>query len=45
MVFQPVLTALIAIPLLGEALSALQIIGGTLVLGGILLIHASRGAS
>lgn len=42
MVLQPVLTAIIAIPLLGEALSALQIIGGILVLGGILIIHASR---
>lgn len=42
MVLQPVLTALIAVPLLGEELYSLQIIGGVLVLGGILIIHASR---
>ena len=42
MVLQPVLTAIIAVPLLGEVLSALQIIGGSLVLGGILVIHGER---
>lgn len=36
---QPVLTALFSIPLLGEHLSIEQIIGGTLVLGGIWLVH------
>ncbi len=36
---QPVLTALLAIPLLGEPLTAEQILGGLLVLGGILQTH------
>ncbi len=41
---QPVLTALLAIPLLGEPLTPGQIIGGLLVLGGILQTHrAARG--
>lgn len=36
---QPVLTALLAIPLLGEPLTAEQALGGLLVLGGILQTH------
>jgi drug/metabolite transporter (DMT)-like permease len=36
---QIVLTALFAIPLLGEHLSMVQITGGLLVLGGIYLVH------
>jgi len=36
---QPVLTALFSIPLLGESLSAEQIIGGALVLGGIWVVN------
>lgn len=36
---QPVLTALISIPLLGEGLRLEQIVGGMLVLSGIWLVH------
>ena len=36
---QPVMTALFSIPLLGEALFPLQIIGGGLVLGGIYIVN------
>ncbi|NPV56922.1 MAG: DMT family transporter [Anaerolineae bacterium] len=39
MVTQPVLTALLAIPLLGEALSAFQIIGGLITLLGVFIIN------
>jgi drug/metabolite transporter (DMT)-like permease len=42
MLGQPVVTALLAIPLLGETLQAAQIIGGLAVLGGIYLVHTSR---
>jgi drug/metabolite transporter (DMT)-like permease len=42
MLGQPVVTALLAIPLLGEALGKGQIIGGLAVLAGIYLVHASR---
>jgi drug/metabolite transporter (DMT)-like permease len=36
---QPVITALIAVPLLGEGLSAYQIVGGVLVLAGIYIVN------
>ena len=39
---QPVLTALISIPLLNEVLSIEQIIGGALVLGGIWVVHRRK---
>jgi len=39
---QPVVTALLAIPLLGESLGVGQIIGGLAVLAGIYLVHTSR---
>ena len=39
---QPVITALIAVPLLGEALSSAQIIGGVLVLVGIGFANGSQ---
>lgn len=42
MVGQPVVTALLAIPLLAEPLSLTQIVGGTAVLIGILMVHRSR---
>ena len=42
MLGQPVVTALLAIPLLGESLQAAQIIGGLAVLAGIYLVHVSR---
>ena len=40
---QPVLTALFSIPLLNEGLSADQIVGGLLVLGGIYVVHRRPG--
>jgi drug/metabolite transporter (DMT)-like permease len=44
---QPVITALLSIPLLGELLSVQQTIGGALVLGGIYLVNrrSSSGSS
>lgn len=39
---QPVLTALIAVPLLGQSLALVQVIGGALVLIGIFVAHRSR---
>jgi drug/metabolite transporter (DMT)-like permease len=45
MLGQPVLTALLAIPLLGEALQPVQWIGGLVVLAGIYLVHRSREAA
>lgn len=44
MVGQPVVTALLAVPLLGEPLTPVQWIGGAAVLGGIVLVHRSRRA-
>jgi drug/metabolite transporter (DMT)-like permease len=45
MVTQPVLTALLAIPLLGEALSAFQIIGGLITLLGVFIINNIQNRS
>ena len=42
---QPVVTALLAIPLLGEALRMEQWLGGMVVLVGIYLVHRSREGS
>ncbi len=42
LLLQPVLTGLLAVPILGEALSPVQIIGGAAVLGGIYIVHRSR---
>lgn len=39
---QPVVTALLAGPLLGEALNAWQVVGGVGVLIGVYLVHRSR---
>lgn len=44
MVGQPVLTAILAIPLLGETLAPAQWLGGAAVLIGIVLVHRSRTA-
>jgi drug/metabolite transporter (DMT)-like permease len=43
MIGQPVVTALLAIPLLGEALRTEQWVGIIVVLVGIYLVHRSRG--
>jgi drug/metabolite transporter (DMT)-like permease len=40
---QPVLTGLLAIPLLGQPLTGGQIAGGSMVLLGVYLVHRSRG--
>jgi drug/metabolite transporter (DMT)-like permease len=45
MIGQPVVTALLAIPLLGESLQASQVLGGIAVLVGIYLVHTSREKS
>ena len=42
MIGQPVMTALIAIPLLGEIPLTVQLIGGIVVLIGIFLVHRSN---
>jgi drug/metabolite transporter (DMT)-like permease len=42
MIGQPVLTALLAIPLLNEGLHTAQLLGGLIVLAGIYLVHRSR---
>jgi drug/metabolite transporter (DMT)-like permease len=39
---QPVMTAIFAIPILGERLAGLEILGGAIVLAGIYLVHRSR---
>jgi drug/metabolite transporter (DMT)-like permease len=39
---QPILTALLAIPLLGQPLSVWQIAGGIIVLTGIYIVHLSQ---
>lgn len=39
---QPVVTALIAVPVLEESMSALQMFGGAAVLGGVYIVHRSR---
>jgi drug/metabolite transporter (DMT)-like permease len=39
---QPVMTALLAIPILGENLAWVEVLGGFVVLGGIYLVHRSR---
>jgi drug/metabolite transporter (DMT)-like permease len=42
MLGQPVLTAILAGPLLGEALSLWQALGGIAVLVGVYVVHRSR---
>jgi drug/metabolite transporter (DMT)-like permease len=39
---QPVVTALLAAPLLGEAFHPWQVLGGIVVLVGVYLVHQSR---
>jgi drug/metabolite transporter (DMT)-like permease len=42
MLGQPEVTALLAIPLLGESLSSSQVLGGVAVIAGIYIVHTSR---
>jgi drug/metabolite transporter (DMT)-like permease len=42
MIGQPIVTALLAIPLLGEPVTWVQCVGGAVVIAGILLVHVSR---
>jgi drug/metabolite transporter (DMT)-like permease len=42
---QPVVTALLAIPILSENLAWIEVLGGIVVLGGIYLVHHSRANS
>jgi drug/metabolite transporter (DMT)-like permease len=42
LLLQPVLTGLLAVPILGEALSLVQILGGAAVLIGVSIVHRSR---
>lgn len=42
LLMQPVLTGLLAIPILGQPLTFVQIVGGAAVLVGIFIVHRSR---
>lgn len=42
LLLQPVLTGLLAVPILGEKLTAIQMVGGAAVLAGIYIVHRSR---
>ncbi len=42
MVGQPVVTAILGVPLLGEMLTAVQWLGGAVVLLGIWFVHRSH---
>jgi drug/metabolite transporter (DMT)-like permease len=39
---QPVITAILGVPLLGQPITTPQIIGGIIILGGILIIHRAN---
>lgn len=42
LLLQPVLTGLLAVPLLGQPLTAVQVAGGAVVLVGVYIVHHSR---
>lgn len=42
LLLQPVLTGLLAVPILGERISIVQIFGGIAVLVGVYIVHRSR---
>jgi drug/metabolite transporter (DMT)-like permease len=44
MLAQPMVTAFLAVLLLGETLSLWQIVGGATVLAGVYIVHRSRQA-
>lgn len=39
---QPILTALFAVPLLGQTIGLVQLLGGALVMAGIVIVHKSK---
>lgn len=43
LLIQPAIAGIAAVPLLGEALAPLQVLGGLAVLAGVLSVHRSRG--
>lgn len=45
LLLQPVLTGLLAVPILGQALSLVQVFGGAAVLVGVYVVHRSRQAT
>jgi drug/metabolite transporter (DMT)-like permease len=45
MLGQPVVTALLAVLLLGESLTLWQILGGTIVMAGVYIVHRTRSES
>ena len=45
LLFQPVMATLFAWLLLGEAVNALQVVGGVVVLAGIMLVHYAEAAN
>ena len=42
LLMQPVLTAVIAVPLLGQPLTVPQVVGGAIVLAGIFIVHRTQ---
>lgn len=42
LLLQPVLTGLLAVPLLGETITLVQVLGGAAVLAGVYIVHRSR---
>ncbi|MBI5034430.1 MAG: DMT family transporter [Chloroflexi bacterium] len=45
MLLQPVLTAIFAVPMLGQGIGMVQALGSVLVLGGLIIVHLSRNRS
>ncbi len=43
LLMQPVFTAVIAVPLLGQPITIPQIVGGAIVLAGIFIVHRTQG--
>jgi len=42
LLMQPVITAVFGVPLLGQPITLIQVIGGALTLGGIFIVHRSK---
>lgn len=45
LLMQPVLTGLLAVPILGQPLTGVQIVGGAAVIAGVYLVHRSRNGA